>query len=105
MSAGGEIAGRRYVVHGRVQGVSFRWYTQRVAMDSGVSGWVRNCRDGTVEAEGWGSPAQLAEFEERLRAGSPLSRVDRLDREDLRSEDLTPAPGTAGADFEIRTTI
>jgi acylphosphatase len=43
-------ARRRIRVHGRVQGVFFRDSTRRKAQTVGVSGWVRNCPDGTVEA-------------------------------------------------------
>ncbi len=41
---------RRVVVHGRVQGVGFRYSAQRRAVEAGVDGWVRNRGDGTVEA-------------------------------------------------------
>src|SRR5918994_4386827 len=40
---------RRYLVRGRVQGVGFRYYTHRAAVQAGVQGWVRNNPDGTVE--------------------------------------------------------
>ena len=100
MTRGEAPTGRRRVVHGRVQGVSFRWFTQRAAIQIGVRGWVRNRSDGTVEAEAWGSGDQRSEGEERLHEGSPLSRVDRLQR-----EELTTAPESSSAEFEIRTTI
>ena len=41
---------KRLLVTGRVQGVGFRFYAQRKARELGVTGWVRNCRDGSVEA-------------------------------------------------------
>jgi acylphosphatase len=40
----------RIIFSGRVQGVGFRWHVQRTAQDLGISGWVRNRSDGTVEA-------------------------------------------------------
>ena len=41
---------RRVIVHGRVQGVGFRFILARAAQTRGVAGWVRNRPDGTVEA-------------------------------------------------------
>ena len=41
---------RHIVVHGRVQGVGFRAFVEHEALKRGLEGWVRNCRDGTVEA-------------------------------------------------------
>ena len=41
---------KHVVLTGRVQGVSFRWATQQLARRHGVTGWVRNCDDGSVEA-------------------------------------------------------
>ena len=53
---------RRAVIHGRVQGVFFRSSTVERARQVGVSGWVRNRQDGTVEAVFEGSEAQVAEM-------------------------------------------
>ena len=47
---------RAATVRGRVQGVSFRWYTREQAVRLGVSGWVRNDPDGTVRLEVQGAP-------------------------------------------------
>ena len=51
---------RRVIVHGTVQGVGFREYTRREAVKLGVTGWVRNRRDGTVEAV-FNGPASAVE--------------------------------------------
>ena len=51
---------RRVVVHGYVQGVFFRDTARRKAAERGVTGWVRNCADGTVEAVFEGDPDAVA---------------------------------------------
>ena len=66
---------RRAVVLGRVQGVGFRWYTRERATDLGLTGWVRNLPDGSVEVWFQGDPAAVAEMEEWLHRGSPAARV------------------------------
>lgn len=47
---------------GEVQGVGFRWCSQRAATQHGLTGWVRNERDGSVSMELQGTDAQLSEF-------------------------------------------
>ena len=73
-------ASSRFRVTGRVQGVGFRWYTEKLANEIGVRGWVRNCSDGSVEAVASGTEAQLEEFERVLRRGPSGSRVRNLER-------------------------
>ncbi len=70
---------RRYVVRGRVQGVGFRWFVEREAYLLGVSGWVRNRADGSVEVMAQGTPEQLAGLHGRLREGPRAARVDEVD--------------------------
>ena len=72
--------GVRFVVHGRVQGVGFRWWTHREAERLGVAGTVRNLRDGTVEAVAYGTDDQIDRLERALRRGPPLSGVERIER-------------------------
>ncbi|MGA3189902.1 MAG: acylphosphatase [Bryobacteraceae bacterium] len=60
---------RRFLISGRVQGVGFRYFAQRSAREVGVSGWARNLDDGRVEVHANGTPAQLEDFESRLRLG------------------------------------
>ncbi|MGH9361621.1 MAG: acylphosphatase [Thermoanaerobaculia bacterium] len=76
---------RRYLVSGYVQGVGFRWFVRRVAQEQGLTGWVRNLRDGRVEAEADGTPEALAQFERRLREGPAGAAVRSVEVEE-RSE-------------------
>jgi len=73
------IEGRRYLVHGRVQGVGFRAFVWRVAADLGLRGWVRNLRDGSVEVVAWAPGASHVRLEALLRQGPGLARVDAID--------------------------
>lgn len=66
---------RHYRIEGRVQGVGFRYFTSRTARRLALSGWVRNCFDGTVEAQAYGSEADLDAFEAELQKGPSFSRV------------------------------
>jgi acylphosphatase len=76
---------RRVVVHGRVQGVFFRDSTRRLALEHGVSGWVRNTWEGTVEAVFEG-PAEaverLVEFARRGPSGAAVERVEVIDEDE-----------------------
>jgi acylphosphatase len=73
---------KHITVHGRVQGVGFRYFVQHVANRLGVVGDVRNCPDSTVEIVVQGSEKQVAEFMKQVEKGPALSRVDRLDAVD-----------------------
>ena len=67
------------IISGRVQGVFFRWETKRAAEEFGVFGWVRNKRDGTVEAVFEGSEQNVALILEWCKKGPPIAKVDRLE--------------------------
>lgn len=69
---------RRVVVHGLVQGVFFRDSVRRRAWRTGVSGWVRNTRDGTVEAVLEGEPEAVERVVAFCREGPRGARVDRV---------------------------
>ncbi len=70
------------VVHGLVQGVSFRYYTDKQARTLGLRGWVRNRPDGTVEIEAVGTDTMLDNLVVWCKKeGSPASRVDRVEVE------------------------
>ena len=68
-------------IYGRVQGVSFRYYTLRRARELELKGWVRNLPDGTVETTAEGNRQALEAFLEFLREGSPQAIVSRVERE------------------------
>lgn len=70
---------RHYLVRGRVQGVGFRFFTQRAATVEGLHGWVRNCADGSVEAQVEGEAEAILRFERQLRHGPTAARVDDVD--------------------------
>ena len=69
---------RRYLVRGRVQGVGFRYFTQAAAARAGLSGWVRNNPDGTVEIAAAGEVDALERLEQQVRHGPPGARVDQV---------------------------
>lgn len=94
MSAGGERVRRRLVIHGRVQGVAFRWSTRQQARRLGLDGWVRNLVDGSVEAVFEGPAEAVARAESFCATGPPAARVARVDARDETPEDL--------AGFEVR---
>lgn len=83
----GETERRGFLVRGRVQGVGFRWFTQRAGERIGLGGHVRNRRDGSVEVHAAGLRERLDEFEAALHRGPPGSRVDGVER-------ITPDPRT-----------
>ena len=70
-----EIVEARVVVSGRVQGVWFRGFTQRIASDAGVCGWVRNLPDRRVEAVLQGDRAAVEKVVGFLREGPPGASV------------------------------
>ena len=69
---------RRLVIAGRVQGVGFRYSMERKARGLGVTGWVRNRRDGGVEALVQGTPEAVAAITDWARHGPPGALVTDL---------------------------
>jgi acylphosphatase len=85
---------RHMVVHGRVQGVGYRAFVEYEALRRGLEGWVRNCRDGSVEAVLAGDADAVAVMIEACRRGPYSARVDALDQRAGSEDDLKPrAPG------------
>ena len=85
---------RHILVHGRVQGVGFRAFVELEAHKRGLEGWVRNRRDGSVEAVFSGEAALIADMIEVCRRGPMGARVDVLHQRDGEAVDLKArAPG------------
>ena len=68
----------RLTIEGRVQGVFFRASTQAEAHRLGLTGWVKNCPDNSVEAAAEGEKENLDAFVAWCRHGPPGARVDRV---------------------------
>lgn len=84
-------------IEGRVQGVGYRLWTQRVASDFGLEWWVRNRRDGSVEAVFQGTDAAVASMIERCKDGPRGSAVTRVE---VLGEGVGVFTG-----FEVRETV
>ncbi len=79
---------RHIIAHGRVQGVGYRAFIEHEAIRRGVEGWVRNCRDGTVEAVLKGEDALVHDMIEACRRGPFAARVDVVDQREGTDADL-----------------
>jgi acylphosphatase len=88
--------GRHLLIEGVVQGIGFRWFLGQQARRLKVAGWVRNLRDGRVEAVLTGSQAAVAAVIHWASFGPPGARVERLLVEDSSERHLG---------FEKRPTI
>lgn len=80
---------RRAVVHGYVQGVFFRDTTRRLAERNGVAGWVRNNRDGTVEAVFEGDAEPVERLVAFCRQGPRGAQVERVEVHEEEPEGLS----------------
>jgi acylphosphatase len=94
----GAGARQRYeaTVHGRVQGVGFRWFVRSVAARLNLVGWVANEPSGSVRVVAEGDRAGLEELARLLRQGPPGAQVERVDH------DMSGATGVFNS-FEIRS--
>jgi acylphosphatase len=75
------MSGRRLRIFGRVQGVFFRNWAIGEARALGVTGWIRNRGDGSVEALALGPSDALDQFLAKCREGPPGAQVERIDVE------------------------
>lgn len=83
------------IVHGRVQGVGFRWFAQKCAWQCGITGYAKNLHDGTVKIIASGQAQLLDSFCELIRSGTRHALVQSLDVMDLNGAETYN-------DFEIR---
>jgi len=67
------------LILGRVQGVAYRYFAEKYAMTLGITGWVRNLYDGSVEVLAEGNREDLDRFLARLKEGPRLAAVDGFD--------------------------
>jgi acylphosphatase len=89
------LVARHYRISGRVQGVGFRFYAEQVALREGLSGFVRNLQDGSVEALVEGDVESVGRFDIAVRQGPPGARVD-----DVETTEMTPTGRATG--FGVR---
>jgi|SRR5579862_965110 len=94
-------ATRRIVVSGEVQGVGFRYAMAREARRRSLCGWVRNVRDGTVEALVVGEASDVDAIVAWARRGPPAANVAAVDVRDVAAGD----DGERYASFEIVSTV
>ncbi len=84
---------RHLIVSGRVQGVGYRYSLCAEAQANGISGWVRNRRDGTVEAVLQGSPEAVERTLAWAKRGPPGARVTAIEVRDAQGEFDRPYTG------------
>jgi acylphosphatase len=93
----------RLMITGRVQGVGFRDFVEREARRLGLRGWVRNRRDGTVEAVLNGPAQAVDKAVEAIRRGPSSARVTAVDIQEAETtalEQLLP-----GEDFSVLRSV
>jgi acylphosphatase len=93
---------RHVVVRGQVQGVGYRAFVEDEAHRRGLRGWVRNCRDGSVEAVFSGPRNEVEAVIEACRRGPFSARVSALDQREGTEADLLEA--AEGNSFSVRPT-
>ena len=77
------VRAKLITVHGRVQGVGFRYFVQNAGNRLGLCGDVRNCPDSTVEIIVEGDAGKIADLIKKVETGPSLARVQRVDAVDI----------------------
>lgn len=77
---------RRYLVRGRVQGVGYRYFVRRTALQLALTGWVRNLDSGDVEALASGQGQDLETFAQALWERHPFARVTNVEMTEISDE-------------------
>ncbi len=88
------IVARKYIISGTVQGVGYRFFTQRAAARHQVRGYVRNLKDGRVEALAEGDAKAVEDFKHDLLTGPTYSTVEEI-------EEIVLEPGNLYSSFRI----
>lgn len=91
------------VIRGRVQGIGYRAWTDYEARERGIAGWVRNRRDGSVEALFAGAESDVQAMIETCRVGPPGARIDAIDQRAGTADELALRRG--GDDFSVLATL
>jgi acylphosphatase len=79
---------RRLIIRGRVQGVGFRAWTEAMALELGIEGWVRNRLDGSVEALFAGPQERVLTIIVMCREGPPGAVVKGVDEQRASDDEL-----------------
>ena len=91
------------MIRGRVQGVGYRAWVEHTASTCGLEGWVRNRRDGSVEALFAGTPKHVADMVALCRHGPPSAKVDNVTSETASVDELNLRQ--AGEKFSVLPTV
>jgi acylphosphatase len=94
---------QQVIIRGRVQGIGYRAWVEHQVRLCKLEGWVRNRRDGSVEALFAGPPTVVAEMVALCRHGPPSARVDSVTRETADEDQLNLRHG--GERFSVLPTI
>ena len=78
---------KKFLIAGRVQGVGYRFFAERVATQLGICGYARNLWDGNVEVYAMGSALALQELKRHLAEGPRSARVTAIDESDAPLDD------------------
>jgi acylphosphatase len=82
------VTARVVIIRGRVQGIGYRAWTEVMALERGLQGWVRNRRDGSVEALFIGVEETVEDMIARCRSGPPGARVDQVEGREAGPKDV-----------------
>jgi acylphosphatase len=87
MSEAKRTIAKRFLIRGRVQGVGFRYFTDRCATELGIFGYVKNLWDGSVEVYAVGTESAVEDLKRQLAEGPRSSRVTSVDESDERVDE------------------
>jgi len=79
---------RHVVIRGRVQGIGYRAWAEVTALECGIEGWVRNRRDGSVEAVFGGQENDVTAMIAQCRRGPPGAWVDAIDQREATPDEI-----------------